>query len=81
MPNYAEYFEKNRPKPKFKIGDRVSGKWNKIPFIGTVMNDSMVSEEEGPRVSVHLDLPLLYEGKYNNILRVTQSSIKKLTQF
>ena len=38
MPNYAEYFKSNRSQPTWFIGDRVSGRWNKIPFIGTVGN-------------------------------------------
>lgn len=80
MTGYAEYFEKNRPKPKFKIGDRVFGKWNKIPFVGTVLNDNMVTEEIGSRVSVQLDLPIKYKETINNIVWVTQHSIKKLTQ-
>lgn len=80
MTTYAEYFDKNRSKPKFKIGDRVIGKWNKIPFVGTVLNDNVVTEEIGPRVSVYLDLPLKYKEKINNIVWVTQNSLKKLTQ-
>ncbi len=80
MTKYAEYFEKNRPKPKWFIGDRVFGKWNKIPFVGTVLNDNMVCEEEGPRVSIHLDLPLKYNKEYKTIIFVKQKDIKKLNQ-
>lgn len=74
MPNYAEYFEKNRYKPTWEIGDRVTGKYNKIPFIGTVGNDTYISDEEGPRVSVHLDLPI--KGK--SVIIVKPNSIKKV---
>lgn len=81
MPNYADYFEKNRPKPKWHIGDRVSGKWNKIPFIGTVGNDNMINEVEGPRVSIFLDLPIKYKGKIQNIIFVKQKDIKKLISY
>lgn len=80
MPGYAEYFEANRPKPKFHIGDRVFGHWNKIPFVGTVGNDGMVSEEEGPRVSVFLDLPLQYKDEVKNILFVKQKDLKLLVK-
>ena len=66
MPNYAEYFEKITYKPKWFIGDRVCGKYKKIPFVGTVGNDTLISEIEGPRVSVHLDLPMK-----TNIDRIT----------
>lgn len=80
MTNYADYFSKNRSKPKWFIGDRVYGKWNKIPFVGTVLNDHMVSEEIGSTVSVSLDLPLKHKGKYHKIIWVTQNSLKKLTK-
>ncbi len=81
MTTLAEYFEKNRPKPVWHIGDRVSGKWNKIPFIGTVGNDNMISELEGPRVSVMLDLPIKYEDKIHNIIFVKQKDLKKLISY
>lgn len=74
MANYAEYFEKNRYKPKWEIGDRVTGKYGKIPFIGSVGNDTFISDEEGPRVSIHLDLPI--EGK--TVIIVSPKSIKKV---
>lgn len=78
MSSLAKYFAENRPKPKFHIGDRVVGRWNKIPFIGTVVNDNMVSEEEGPKVSVFLDLPLQYKDEIKTILFVKQKDIKLL---
>jgi hypothetical protein len=81
MASYAEYFEKNRPKPVWHLGDRVSGKWNKIPFIGTVGNDNMINEKEGPRVSIHLDLPIKYKDKVHNIIFVKQKDIKKLIAY
>jgi hypothetical protein len=58
MSSLAEYFKANRYKATWEIGDRVFGYYNSIPFIGTVGNDTLISEEEGPRVSVHLDLPI-----------------------
>ena len=79
MSSLAEYFEKNRPKPVWHIGDRVFGRWNKIPFIGTVGNDNMVSELEGPRVSIFLDLPILFENKLHSVIFVKQKDIKRLT--
>ena len=59
MGNLADYFDKIAYKPKWFIGDRVYGKWNKIPFVGTVGNDSC-PDGVTPRVSVHLDLPIKY---------------------
>lgn len=81
MPNYAEYFEKHRPKPIWYIGDRVFGHWNKIPFIGSVGNDNMISEQIGPRVSVFLDLPILYKNTRHNIIWVKQNQIRKLKNY
>ncbi len=78
MSSLAEYFEKHRPKPVWHIGDRVYGKWNKIPFIGTVGNDNMVSEVEGPRVSVHLDLPIRWQDQTVTLIFVKQNQIKRL---
>lgn len=76
MPSLAEYFAKNRYQAKYDIGDRVYGKWNKIPFVGTVGNDTLISELEGPRVSVHLDLPIKYKDKVYTILFVKHKDIK-----
>lgn len=80
MNKEAEYFDKNRESPKWFIGDRVFGHYNKIPFIGTVLNDNVI-DDSGPRVSIYLDLPLLYDNKYNDVIIVGQKSIKKLTKF
>ena len=81
MANYAEYFEKIAYKPKYFIGDRVFGYWNKIPFIGTVGNDNMISEIEGPRVSIFLDLPIQHENKIYRLIFVKQNQIKRLKNF
>lgn len=78
MPNYAEYFEKVCYKPTWFIGDRVSGKYKKIPFIGTVGNDTLISELEGPRVSVMLDLPIKVDNEYRSIIIVKPKELKRL---
>lgn len=78
MASLAEYFAANRPKPVWHIGDRVFGKWNKIPFIGTVGNDNMINELEGPRVSIHLDLPIKFEDVVRSVIFVKQKDIKRL---
>lgn len=72
MVSLAEYFVKNRYKAKYSIGDRVRGVYNGVPFAGSVGNDTLISEEEGPRVSVHLDLPI--EGK--SVIIVKHKDIK-----
>jgi len=77
MANYKEYFESKAYKPTWEIGDRVFGKYQKIPFIGTVGNDTLISEEEGPRVSVHLDLPI----QSKTVIIVPPKSLKRLKEF
>lgn len=72
----AEYFSKNRYQAKWLIGDRVEGKWNKIPFVGTVANDHLVNEEEGPKVSVFLDLPILYKNEVYTIITLKPKDLK-----
>ena len=39
MGTLAEYFEANRPKPKYAFGDRVEGTYMKIPYVGTAYTD------------------------------------------
>lgn len=77
MGNLAEYFAKNRYQAKYQIGDRVFGYFNKIPFVGTVGNDRVVSEEQGPHLTVHLDLPLKYKDRvYTLLLDVKHRDVK-----
>lgn len=79
MASLTDYFNAKAYKPKYFIGDRVIGKWNKIPFVGTVGNDTVISEIEGPRISVHLDLPIKYKDKIYTILFVKHKDIKYYT--
>lgn len=76
MSNLADYFAANRYQPTWHIGDRVTGKWNKIPFVGTVGNDTLISERAGPRVSVHLDLPIKHNKEIYNILFLGPKELK-----
>jgi len=78
MGNLADYFEKNAYKPKFFIGDRVFGYWNKIPFIGSVGNDTLISLVEGPRISVLLDLPIKYKDTIKSVIIVKHKDIKQI---
>ena len=81
MGNQTDYFERIGYRPKYWIGDRVFGKWNKIPFIGTVGNDTMINELEGPRISIHLDLPIKYNDAIHRVIIVKHKDINKLTEF
>ena len=76
MPSLAEYFEKNAYKPKYFIGDRVFGYYHKIPFVGSVGNDTLINHTEGPRISIHLDLPLKYKDTIHNVIIVKHKDIK-----
>jgi hypothetical protein len=75
----AEYFRENRYKPTWEMGERVSGRSEGIPFIGTVGNDTEISQEEGPRVSVHLDLP--FPKTKSTILIVKPETLKRLKSY
>ena len=81
MGNQTDYFERIGYRPTYFLGDRVSGKWNKIPFIGTVGNDTKINEIEGPRISIHLDLPIKYKDVIHNIIIVKHKDIKKLVAY
>ena len=81
MPNYAEYFERERYKPKYEIGDRVSGRWNKIPFIGSVGNDRYINDTDGPEVTIHLDLPICIGEMTHRVIIVKHKDIKRLVNY
>jgi hypothetical protein len=81
MASQTDYFNRIGYKPKYHLGDRVFGHWNKIPFIGSVGNDTVISELEGPRITIHLDLPIKFQNKINNIVVVKHKDIKPLTVF
>jgi hypothetical protein len=76
MGTQTDYFEKIGYKPKWFIGDRVFGYWNKIPFVATVGNDRVINDRDGPEITVHLDLPIKYKGTVYNMLIVKHKDIK-----
>ena len=76
MANYAEYFERIAYKPKYQIGDRVFGFYEKIPFVGSVGNDRYVSDITGPEITVHLDLPMKTNIGVRSIIIVKHKDIK-----
>ena len=79
MASLTEYFEKNTYKAKYEFGTRIFGRWNKVPFVGTIYGDSVISLEQGPRLSIHLDLPISVDNKVYNIIIDTHRAIKDLT--
>ena len=76
--NLAEYFQANRPRPRYSFGDRVEGVYKGIPYVGTVYTDNMVNEAEGARVSIHLDLPIKLGTEWVSYIRVSYKDIKGL---
>jgi hypothetical protein len=76
--NLAEYFAAHRPKPKYAFGDRVEGVYKGIPYVGTAYGDNMRSELEGPKVSIHLDLPMRVGSEWLYYIRVGYREIKGL---
>ena len=81
MGNQTDYFNKIGYYPKFFLGDRVFGYWRKIPFIGTVGNDTIVNLIDGPRITIQLDLPIRIDSFNHQIIVVKHRDIKKLTVF
>jgi hypothetical protein len=76
MGNQTDYFNRIGYKGTWEIGDRVFGRWNKIPFVGTVGNDRLINHIDGPEITIHLDLPIKYKDKVHNILIVKHKDIK-----
>jgi hypothetical protein len=77
MGNQTDYFERIGYRPKYFLGDRVFGHWNGIPFVGSVGNDTVINYIEGPRITVHVDLPIKYQGMIHHVIVVTHKDIKE----
>ena len=78
MASLTEYFERTAYQAKYEFGTRVFGRWNKIPFVGTIYTDTLVSNERGPQLSIHLDLPIKYQNKIYNILVDSHKNFKEI---
>ena len=76
MGTQTDYFNRIGYKHVYDIGDRVIGRWNKIPFVGSVGNDRLINHTIGPEVTVHLDLPLKYQDRVYTFLIVKHKDIK-----
>lgn len=81
MGNQTDYFEKIGYRPTYFLGDRVFGHYKKIPFVGSVGNDTKINDIEGPRISIHLDLPMKIDKVYKTVIIVKHKDIKRLTIF
>ena len=80
MGTQTDYFNRIGYKAKYHLGDRVYGKWNKIPFIGTVGNDRCL-DGVNPEITLHLDLPIFFENKVYNFVIVKHKDVTLLKQF
>lgn len=78
MGNQTDYFNRIGYQSKYSIGDRVFGKWNKVPFIGSVGNDRLINNINGPEITIHLDLPIKVAGKVYNFIIVKHKDIKQI---
>jgi hypothetical protein len=81
MGNLTDYFNRIGYKPTYFIGERVFGNWHNIPFVGTVGNDTKINDIEGPRITIHLDLPIKYNGEIRTVIVVKHKDIKKLAVY
>ena len=75
MANLTDYFARrdaDLPKPKYHYGDRVFGRWNNVPFAGSVVR------EQNRQLLVLLDLPFKYEDQVHNIVRVSRNDVDLL---
>ena len=78
MASLADYFAKNRPVAKWQFGDRVTGKFHGVPFIGTCGGEGMVNEEQGSLVTVFIDLPIKHKDTWHmTFIKVKSSALSK----
>jgi hypothetical protein len=80
MASQTDYFNKIGYKHTYDIGDRVYGKWRKIPFVGTVGNDRLVNLIDGPEITIHLDLPIRIDNYNHYVIIVKHKDIKRLKE-
>lgn len=80
MSSLTAYFESKAYKPKYHLGDRVFGKWNGIPFIGSVGNDRVI-DLSGPQITITLDLPIKFETRTYNVIIVKHKDIQRLKEY
>jgi hypothetical protein len=79
MGNQTDYFNRIGYKHTYEIGDRVFGHWNKIPFVGSVGNDRCI-DGVTPEITIHLDLPIMYEDTLKHFIIVQHKDVKPLKE-
>jgi hypothetical protein len=78
MGNQTDYFNRVGYRATYDIGDRVTGRWNGIPFMGTVGNDRLINHVDGPEITVHLDLPIYIQGQSYRFIVVRHKDVRLL---
>ena len=78
MGRQSDWFIARGYKHTYELGDRIKGKWNGIPFVGSVGNDRIVNENSGPEITVHLDLPIKFEDKVHYIIITKHKDVVRL---
>ena len=79
MGTQTDYFERIGYKPKYFLGDRVCGTYNKIPFVGTVGNDRVI-DNTGPQIIIHLDLPIMVDKNLKSLIIVKHKDVRPLPE-
>lgn len=77
MGTQSDYFNRIGYKHTYDIGDRVIGHWNRIPFVGSVGNDRLINNINGPEVTVHVDLPIKHQDVWYSVIVVKHKDIKR----
>ena len=78
MGRQSDWFNAIGYKHTYDLGDRIMGLWNGIPFVGSVGNDRLVNDLDGPEITVHLDLPIRIEDKIHRIIITKHADVVRL---
>ena len=76
----AEYFDKVCYHGTYFLGDRILGRYQGVPFIGTVGNDNQLNPIDGPFLTVHLDLPIKIDDIVKNVIIVKHNEVSRLKE-
>lgn len=78
---YEEYFATVTYKATYHLGDRILGRYQGVPFIGTVGNDNQLNPVDGPFITVHLDLPIKIDDIVKDVIIVKHNEVNRLKEF
>lgn len=76
----SEYFDKVCYHATYDLGDRILGRYQGVPFIGTVGNDNQLNPIDGPFITVHLDLPIKIDDIVKNVIIVKHNEVSRLKE-